>query len=70
MQVFPSCFRALLSYLPEIGSNETVGAVATSGEAEFHPRQEILGERPQSFPLEGFVLISLSAFFGGYFRYP
>jgi hypothetical protein len=44
--MFPSCFRALLSYRPEIGSDETDGAVATSGEAEFCPRRETLGKRP------------------------
>jgi hypothetical protein len=40
MQVFPSCFQALLSYLSEISLGETDGAVATSGEAEFCPRWE------------------------------
>jgi hypothetical protein len=47
MQVSPSCFRELLSYLPGISSGETDGAAAASGEAEFRPRQETLGERPQ-----------------------
>jgi hypothetical protein len=47
MWVFPSYFLALLSYLPESGSGETNGVVATSGEAEFCPRQETLRERPR-----------------------
>jgi hypothetical protein len=47
MRVFPSYLWVLLSYLPESGSGEMDGAVATSGEAKFCPRQETLGERPQ-----------------------
>jgi hypothetical protein len=47
MRVFPSCFRALLSYLSGISSGETDGAVATSGEAKFCLRWETLGEKPR-----------------------
>jgi hypothetical protein len=47
MQVFPSCFWALLSYLWGISSGETDGAVATSGEAEFCLRWETLEEKPR-----------------------
>jgi hypothetical protein len=44
MHMFPSCFRAALSYLPEIGSGETDGAAATSGKAESCSSWETLGE--------------------------
>jgi hypothetical protein len=47
MRVFPSCFWALLYHLPEIGSGDSDGVVATSGEAEFYPRWETLMERPR-----------------------
>jgi hypothetical protein len=44
MCMFPSCFWAPLSYLPEVGSGETDRAVATSGKAESCPRWENLRE--------------------------
>jgi hypothetical protein len=47
MRVFSTYFRAPLSYLPQISSGETDGAVVTSGEAEFCLRWETLRERPQ-----------------------
>jgi hypothetical protein len=71
MRVFPFCFRAILSYLPEISSSETDGAVATSGEAEFCSRWETLGEKPQfqrylgCFPSGITSLLILNALFGG-----
>jgi hypothetical protein len=74
MQVFPSCFRTLLPYLPRISSGETDGAVATSSEAEFYLRWETFGERPQyksylaCFPSGVTPLLLLSAFFGGIIR--
>jgi hypothetical protein len=43
MRVFPTYFRASLSYLPGISSGEMGGAVVTSGEAEFCLRWELSG---------------------------
>jgi hypothetical protein len=68
--MFSTCFRAPLSYLPEISSGEMDGAVVTSGEAEFCLRWETLRERPQvrryldCFPLGVMSLFLLSASFG------
>lgn len=46
MRMFPPCFWVSLSYPPEIGSGEMDEAAMTSGEAEFSPRRENLGEMP------------------------
>lgn len=64
----------LLSYPLETGSGETDRAAATSGDMEFCPRWETLGEMSQFLkvarllPLGSFVLISLSAFARGIIR--
>jgi hypothetical protein len=69
MQVFPSCFRALLSYLPRISSGGTDRVVSTSGETEFYPRWETLGEKSRSkrylgcFPSGVTSLLLLSVLF-------
>jgi hypothetical protein len=47
MQLFPSCFQALLSYLSEISSGETDGVMVTSGETELCPRRETLEKIPR-----------------------
>jgi hypothetical protein len=69
MQMFPSCFWAFLSYLRGISSGGTDRAVSTSGETEFYPRWETLGEKPRSkrylncFPSGVTSLLLLSALF-------
>jgi hypothetical protein len=47
MQVSSASLWVPSSYLPEIGSGETDGAVVTLGEAEICLRQETLGEGPR-----------------------
>ena len=71
MRVFPTCFRAPLSYLSGINSGEMDRVVVTSGKAEFCLRWETLVVRPQVrrylsyFPSGVMSLLLMSASFGG-----